>query len=129
MAATLIGSPTNRWPGNLRPSNLDPSLANNILQRAGAFRGSSLDMPKAANALGVTYDEYGKVKDTKPEDVAIIQEHKQHGYPMAAHVAYGGSTTGIRWILIVTRYSDRTFGCIDPRLWSRNQAYQQPHVP
>jgi peptidoglycan hydrolase-like protein with peptidoglycan-binding domain len=113
MAASLIGSPTADWPGNLRPSNLNPSLTNGILRKARAFSGSSLDMPKAANALGMSYDEYGKATATKPEDVAIIQAHIQRG-PVAAHVAYGGRTKGCHWILIVKRHADGSFGCIDP---------------
>jgi hypothetical protein len=114
MAATLIGSPTEDWPENLRPSKLNPSVTNGILRKARAFSGSSLNMPKAANALGMSYEEYGKVKPTKPADVAIIQANVQAGYPVAANVAYGGSTAGRHWILIVRRHSDGSFGCIDP---------------
>lgn len=114
MAATAIGSPTEAWPDNLRPADLNPSLTNGILRKARAFSGSSLNMPLAANALGMTYEEYGKATPTKPEDVTIIQEHVQSKYPVAAQVAYGGSTTGRHWILIVKRHSDGSFGCIDP---------------
>jgi hypothetical protein len=114
MAATLIGSPTKDWPENLRPSNLNHSLTNAILRKAGAFSSSSLNMPKAANALGMTYDEYGKATSTKPEDVAIIQANVQAGHPVAANVAHGGSTTGRHRILIVKRNSDGSFECIDP---------------
>ena len=114
MAASLIGSPTEDWPENVRPGNLNPSVTNGILRKARAFSGSSLDMPRAANALGMTYEEYGKARPTKPEDVSIIQAHLQCGYPVAAHVAYGGSTKGRHWILIMKQYSNGRFGCIDP---------------
>jgi hypothetical protein len=114
MAATVIGSPTETWPDNLRPADLNPSLTNGILCKAGAFCGSSLNMPRAANALGMTYEEYGKATPTKPEDVTIIQERVQSGYPVAAQVAYGDSATGRHWILIVKHHSDGSFGCIDP---------------
>jgi hypothetical protein len=114
MAATAIGSPTDAWPDNVRPADLNPSLTNGILRKAGAFSGSSLNMPRAANALGMTYEEYGRATPTKPEDVTLIQEHIQSGYPVAAQVAYGGSTMGRHWLLIVKRHSDRSFGCIDP---------------
>jgi len=114
MAASVIGSPTAEWPENLRPRNLNPSLTNGILRKARAFSGSSLDMPKAANALGMSYEEYGKATATKAEDVAIIQAQIQNGYPVAGQVAYGGSTTGCHWILIVKRHVDGSFGCIDP---------------
>jgi peptidoglycan hydrolase-like protein with peptidoglycan-binding domain len=126
MAATLIGSPTDDWPENLRPSNLNPSVTNGILRKARAFSGSSLNMPRAANALGMTYEEYGKATPTKPEDVAIIQANVQAGYPVAANVAYGGSTTGRHWILIVKRHSDGSFGCIDPAYGSGVQLTSNP---
>jgi hypothetical protein len=114
MTATAIGSPTDAWPVNLRPANLDPSIANTILRKARAFSGSSLNMPRAANALGMTYKEYGKATPTKPEDVTIIQEHIQSGCPVAAHVAYGGSARGRHWILIAKHHSGGSFGCVDP---------------
>jgi peptidoglycan hydrolase-like protein with peptidoglycan-binding domain len=126
MAATLIGSPTKDWPENLRPSSLNPSVTNAILRKAGVFSSSSLNMPKAANALGMTYDEYGKATSTKPEDVAIIQANVQAGHPVAANVAYGGSTTGRHWILIVKRNSDGSFECIDPAYGSDVQLRSNP---
>jgi peptidoglycan hydrolase-like protein with peptidoglycan-binding domain len=126
MAATLIGSPTKDWPENLRPSNLNPSVTNGILRKARAFSSSSLNMPKAANALGMTYVEYGKVTPIKPEDVTIIQANVQAGYPVAANVAYGCSTAGRHWILIVKRNSDGSFECIDPAYGSGLQLTSRP---
>jgi hypothetical protein len=114
MAASVIGSPTASWPDNLRPKDLTPSITNGILVSAGAFSGSCLDMPKAANALGMTYDEYGRTAPLEPGDVAIIQAHIQNGYPVAAHVAYGDTTAGCHWIVIIRRHGDGSYGCIDP---------------
>jgi hypothetical protein len=114
MAASLIGNPTTDWPEDLRPRDLNPSLTNRILRNANAFYGSRLDMPKAANALGMTYEEYGKAAAIKQSDVNIIQMQLQNQHPVAAHVAYGGSTTGCHWILIIQRHVDGSFGCIDP---------------
>jgi hypothetical protein len=113
-AASLIGNPTSDWPEDLRPRDLNPSIANGILRNANAFYGSRLDMPKAASALGMTYEEYGKAAAINPNDVSIIQMQLQNRYPVAAHVAYGGSTTGCHWILIIQRHADGSFGCIDP---------------
>jgi hypothetical protein len=117
MAATVIGSPTKPWleyRDDLEPKNLTPPHANAILRKAGAFNGSSLIMPRAAEALGMSYEEYGRAKDLKPEDVALIDCHLTYGYPVAANLDYKGSAAGDHWILIVQRFGDYTFGSIDP---------------
>lgn len=114
MAATVIGSPTKHWPADLLPKDLTPPKVNEILRKSGAFSGSSLAMPKAAEALGMSYYEFGRTKDTKPEDVSIIDAALQSGYPVAANVDFKGSSAGDHWILIVKKYSGGTYGAIDP---------------
>lgn len=114
MAATVIGSPTRYWPEDLAPKSLTPPEANAILRKAGAFNGSSLIMPRAAEGLGMSYEEYGRAKDLKPEDVNLIDCHLTHGYPVIANLDYKGSAAGDHWILIVRRFGDMTFGSIDP---------------
>lgn len=119
MAATAIGSPTKHWPACMLPKDLTPSISNQILRKAGAFSGSMLFMRGAAEALGMTYDEYGMRPgnwDDKLEadNVLYIESNLVAGNPVAANVDYKSTSRGDHWILITKRYGDGTFGCIDP---------------
>jgi hypothetical protein len=114
MAATVIGSPTKYWPADLLPRDLTPPKANDIITKSGGFSNSSLYMSKAAEALGMSYNEFGRTRDTKPEDVSIISDAIASGYPVAANVDYHNSKEGDHWILIVKKYSGSIFGAIDP---------------
>lgn len=119
MAATVIGSPTRHWPADLLPSDLTPPIANDIIRKAGAFSGSLLTMGSAAEALGMTYDEYGmrpgNWNDTlDADDVLDIESNLVAGNPVAANVDYKSTARGDHWILITRRYGNGTFGCIDP---------------
>lgn len=119
MAATVIGSPTNHWPPDLLPGDLTPPITNQILLRAGAFTGSLLTMAKAAQGLGMTYDEYGMRPGAwedklKGEDVLLIESNLVAGNPVAANVDYKGDARGDHWILVTHRSGNGTFGAIDP---------------
>ena len=114
MAATVHGSPNKHWPKSLRPADLDPPAANAIIKAAGGFSGSSLFMAKAASALGMTYDEYGRTKTLVPADVGLIEAHLNAGFPVAGHVDYKSSAVGDHWVLIIKRYIGGTFDAIDP---------------
>ncbi len=114
MAATVHGSATTHWPKNLAPRHLTPPTANSIVKAGGGFSGSSLIMAKAAGALGMTYDEYGRTKPLVPSDVGLIDGALSAGFPVAAHVDYKSSAVGDHWILVIKRYHDGTYDSIDP---------------
>jgi hypothetical protein len=114
MAATYIGSRTEHWPPDLKPEQLTPPLVNEILRKAGAFSGFLLTMPKAAEALGMTYEEYGKTSDLDDKDLPRIDSHLKAGLPIAAHVDYKKTSVGDHWILIISRNGDGTYRAIDP---------------
>jgi hypothetical protein len=114
MAATSIGTPTAHWPKHLRPRDLTPPQANDIIKAAGGFQGSNLKMGVAADALGMTYDEFGRSKDLAASDVSWIESHLAGGFPVAGHVDFKSSNIGDHWILIVQRRPDGSFDAIDP---------------
>lgn len=114
MAATAIGTATKHWPKNLAPRDLTPPKSNDIIKAAGGFTGSLLKMKEAAEALGMTYDEFGRTSELKGSDVSWIEHNLGAGYPVAAHVDYKSSNVGDHWILVVRRRSDATFDAIDP---------------
>jgi hypothetical protein len=114
MAATLIGTPTPHWHLSIDPADLTPPIVNDILRSAGAFKGSLLVMPKAAEALGMSYVEYGKAQPCTPNDVTLIATSLLAGNPVAAHVDYKSSGIGDHWILIVERTDSAEFDAIDP---------------
>ena len=119
MAATAIGSPTKDWPADLLPRDLTPPIVNDILRKAGVFDGSLLVMGRAAEALGMSYDEYG-MRPTdwndklSADEVLYIESNLIATNPVAANVDYRESERGDHWILITKRFGDGTFGCIDP---------------
>jgi hypothetical protein len=117
MAATYIGSPTKFWPEGLAPRDLSPLGSNEIFRKAGAFSGYQLIMKKAAESLGMEYDEYTGC--LTPDDISLIDEHMRRGYPVAANVDYKNKpdekkSKGDHWVLVITRHSDGTFNAIDP---------------
>lgn len=114
MAATTIGAPSAYWPEKMEPRNLTPPIVNDILVRAGAFSRSLLVMSKAANALGMSYDEYGRTEPATPDDVKLIELNLRYGYPVAGHVDYKSSGIGDHWILLVRRTAGTEFDAIDP---------------
>jgi hypothetical protein len=114
MAATCIGAATQFWPEDLTPRELTPLKSNEILRRAGAFNGYALAMKKAANALGMEYDEHGRAGDLVPSDVSMIDSHLNRGYPVAAHVDYKKESAGDHWILTIARNGNGTYRAIDP---------------
>jgi hypothetical protein len=115
MAATAIGTPNkNFWPEGLLPRDLTAPKANAIIKAAGGFSGSLLNMPVAADALGMTYDEFGRKRKLKASDVSWIESHLAMGFPVAGHVDYKSSKIGDHWILIAQRRPDGTFDAIDP---------------
>jgi hypothetical protein len=124
MAATAIGTPTTHWPKHLRPRDLQPPQANDIIKAAGGFSGSNLFMGVAAGALGMTWDEFGRDKfgrdkDLKASEVSWVDSHLAAGFPVAGHVDYYSSNIGDHWILIVQRRPDGTFVAIDPAYGQR----------
>jgi hypothetical protein len=119
MAATAIGTPTDTWPKGLQPAGLTPPQAGDIIQAAHGFDGSLLNMGAAANALGMTWNEFGRDKsgqlwDLKASHVAFIESHLAAGLPVAGNVDYKGSDAGDHWILIFRRRPDGTFDAVDP---------------
>jgi hypothetical protein len=114
MAATCIGSATEYWPEDLKPRELTPLKSNEILRKAGVFNGYALVMKKAANALGMEFDEYGRAGDLTANDVRLIDAHLNRGYPIAAHVDYKRDAVGDHWILVIARYGNGKFTAIDP---------------
>jgi hypothetical protein len=114
MAATVIGTPTRHWPEKTEPKGLTPPIVNTILVRAGAFSGSELIMPGAAQALGMTYNEFGRSESTRASDVSLIELNLTSGYPVAAHVDYKSSGIGDHWILVIRRTAGAEFEAIDP---------------
>jgi hypothetical protein len=114
MAATAIGTATKHWPKGLAPRDLTPPAANDIIKAAGGFNQSLLKMGVAAEALGMTYDEFGRTKDLRASDVAFIESNLAAGNPVAGHVDYKSSKVGDHWILIVDRHPNATFDAIDP---------------
>lgn len=114
MAATAIGTSTKHWPKNLSPRDLTPPKANDIIKAAGGFNGSLLKMGVAAEALGMSYDEFGRTKDLKASAVSFIESNLAAGNPVAGHVDYKSSNVGDHWILIVSRNANATFDAIDP---------------
>lgn len=114
MAATLIGAATEHWPEGLLPRDLTPPKVNDILRSAGAFSGGNLIMSKAANALGMRYDEYGRNTNLQDSDLDRIDNHLARGLPVAGHVDYKRGSAGDHWILIIARNNDETYTAIDP---------------
>jgi hypothetical protein len=114
IAATSIGTATAHWPKDLRPRDLTPPQANDIVKAAGGFQGSNLKMGMAADALGMTYDEFGRSSNLGQSDVSWIESHLAAGFPVAGHVDFRSSNVGDHWILIVQRRPDGTFDAIDP---------------
>ena len=114
MAATAIGTVTKHWPKNLDPRDLTPPKANDIIKAAGGFDGSLLKMSVAAEALGMSYDEFGRSSELKGSDVSWIESNLAAGFPVAGHVDYKSSNVGDHWILIVQRRNNATFDAIDP---------------
>jgi hypothetical protein len=114
MAATVHGSATAHWPKGLAPGDLTPPSANDIVKTGNGFSGSSLIMSRAAGALGMTYDEYGRTKPLVPADVGLIDGALCAGFPVAAHVDYKTTPVGDHWILVIKRYGDGTYDSIDP---------------
>ncbi len=114
MAATAIGAPTTHWPKGLVPAELTPPKANDIIKSAGGFNGSLLNMRVAAEALGMSYDEFGRGANLTASDVAFIESNLAAGNPVAGHVDYKASNVGDHWILIFRRNPDGTFEAIDP---------------
>jgi hypothetical protein len=114
MAATAVGSRTDKWPAGLQPKDLDPPAANNILKKSGAFSGGELDVPGAAKALGMTYKEYGRNTDLTGQDLNMISNHLAKGFPVAAHVDYKNSDIGDHWILLMRKNVDGSYAAIDP---------------
>jgi hypothetical protein len=114
MAATAIGTPTRHWPKELVPRDLTPPKANDIIKAGGGFSGSLLNMEAAAEALGMTYDEFGRASGLRASDVSWIESNLAAGNPVAGHVDYKSSNVGDHWILIARRRPDGTFDAIDP---------------
>lgn len=114
MAATCIGTATQYWPEDLTPRELTPLKSNEILRRAGAFNGYALVMKKAANALGMEYDEHDRAGDRVPSDVSMIDSQLNRGYPVAAHVDYKKDSAGDHWILVIARHGNGSYTAIDP---------------
>ena len=130
MAATAIGTPTESWKqaaNGLQPRELTPPQAGEIIKAAGGFNGSLLNMGKAANALGMSWDEFGwtdgKRWDLNASYVGWIESHLATGFPVAAEVDYHDpsdpqsktpKSAGDHWILIFRRRPDGAFEAIDP---------------
>ncbi|WP_295584990.1 peptidoglycan-binding domain-containing protein [uncultured Lamprocystis sp.] len=129
MAATVIGTPTTHWPEGLEPCDLDPPAVNRILRRAGAFESSDLKMPAAAEALGMNYDEHGRVKLLSPNDVEYISSNLLAGHPIAAQVDYKSSAVGDHWILLIRRNGTDEFDAIDPATGRALKLTSAPQTP
>ena len=114
MAASAIGSANKHWPANLAPKDLTPPKANDILIKAGQFSGGDLIMKGAANALGMSYNEFGRNSNLSQADLTKLTSHLTKGYPAAAHVDYKSSSQGDHWILITKKNCDGSFTAIDP---------------
>jgi hypothetical protein len=114
MAATSIGAPTEHWPSDLQPKDLTPSKANVILRKAGAFNGYAMTISLGADALGMTYDEYGRNSNLSDEHLTLLDSHLGAGLPVAAHVDYKDKASGDHWILVYARNGDNTYNAIDP---------------
>ena len=106
MAATAIGARTQWWPTGLRPQNLTPPKANEILKKSGAFGSNyTLNTNNACPALGMDMDQYGYNTEIPPNSLDLIRGHIAGGNPVAAHVDYKNSTkasddAGDHWVLI-----------------------------
>lgn len=114
MAATCIGSVTQHWPEDLKPRELTPLKSNEIMRKAGVFNGYALVMKKAANSLGMEFDEYGRAGELTPDDISLVDAHLNRGYPIAAHVDYKKDAVGDHWILVIARYGNGKYTAIDP---------------
>ncbi|MEM9062092.1 MAG: peptidoglycan-binding domain-containing protein [Pseudomonadota bacterium] len=115
MAATRIGTPTEHWPKDLEPKDLDPLKANTILKKAGAYTKYMLFMEKAARELGMVPDQYGFQSVAVPADGAEkIIAHLKTDRPVAAHVDYKGGASGDHWVLLTDANGSGTVTGIDP---------------
>lgn len=101
MAATAVGARTQWWPAGLKPQNLTPPKANEILKKSGAFGTNyTLNTNTACPALGMDMDQYGHGTEIPPNSLDLIRGHIAGGNPVAAHVDYKKGDSGDHWVLI-----------------------------
>lgn len=129
MAATYMGARTKHWPTNLKPSQLTPDVANNIIKKAGAYTKGSymLWIVGGAKALGMDATDSGIGKEIKPTDSIKIDATLKTGLVLA-HVNYKKNWIGDHWILLTDKTSTGSYTAIDPAYGKNIQLYSSPEA-
>lgn len=105
MAATYLGSNTSHWPTGLKPNQLDPTKANTILKKSGAFSKNSysLMITNGAKALGMKGIDSGRNSNLESKHIQTIDACLRQGGLVMLHVDYKGNTQGDHWVLLTEK--------------------------
>ena len=127
MAATYMGARTRHWPINLKPSQLTPDIANNIIKKAGSFSKGSymLWIVGGAIALGMDAKDSGVGQKIKSSDRLKIDEALKTGLVLV-HINYKKDWIGDHWILLTHKNSTGAYVAIDPAYGKNIQLYASP---
>lgn len=128
MAATYLGSPTKYWTPKLKPTQLTPLMANNIMKKANVFTANTymLYLVGGAKSLGMKGVDSGVGKRLAASARSKIDECFSKGGLVLAHVDYKKSWKGDHWILLTQRTSGGTYRGIDPAYGKTLTLYTTP---